>query len=127
MRTVTCLTSIRARESGSISFFLTLFSTVLLTSGMLASGTVFAVHDVTNANTADGLIITDKVTNPSGDPAIFTFAPSWGAEFPLADGDTPIASGFLTAVNNCFRSQVSHRQRAFSMDSPGPSVWFSKT
>ncbi len=47
-------------------------------------------------NTADGVIVTDKVTNPSGEPDVFTFSPSWGDGFGLADGNTPNNSGFLT-------------------------------
>ena len=47
-------------------------------------------------NTLDGEIITDKVTNPSGAPDVFTFTPSWGADFDLTDGDTPNLSGPLT-------------------------------
>ncbi|MDH4020383.1 MAG: hypothetical protein OEU84_12365, partial [Xanthomonadales bacterium] len=47
-------------------------------------------------NTADGVIVVDKVTNPSGSPQVFTFSPSWGADFQLTDAATPELSGFLT-------------------------------
>ncbi len=47
-------------------------------------------------NTQRGTIIVDKVTDPSGSPQLFTFDPSWGADFQLADATTPHDSGFLT-------------------------------
>ncbi|MFA4873373.1 MAG: SdrD B-like domain-containing protein [Patescibacteria group bacterium] len=47
-------------------------------------------------NTKQGRIIVDKVTNPSGDPQLFTFTPSWGEPFTLTDTDLPHDSGYLT-------------------------------
>jgi len=67
-----------------------------------SSGTVLTLNvedgetiTCTYVNTLDGQIIVDKVTNPAGSSQEFTFTPSWGADFPLADGTTPMNSGFL--------------------------------
>ena len=46
-------------------------------------------------NTSQGNIIVDKVTDPSGSAQQFEFDPDWGANFFLADGDTPVDSGAL--------------------------------
>jgi uncharacterized repeat protein (TIGR01451 family) len=46
-------------------------------------------------NTQRGHIIVDKVTNPTGDPQLFTFTPSWGANFQLADASALHDSGAL--------------------------------
>jgi hypothetical protein len=43
-----------------------------------------------------GRIIVDKVTVPSGAEQLFTFNPSWGPSFELADQDTPHDSGLLS-------------------------------
>jgi hypothetical protein len=43
-----------------------------------------------------GRIIVDKVTDPSGAEQRFTFNPSWGPSFELADEDTPHDSGPLS-------------------------------
>ena len=56
----------------------------------------------TYTNSALGKIIVDKVTDPSGDPAVFDFDASWlngpdGIDFMLDDDDTPFDSGDLTA------------------------------
>lgn len=42
-----------------------------------------------------GVIIVDKVTVPADDPQLFTFDPSWTADFDLADDTTPHNSGNL--------------------------------
>ena len=49
----------------------------------------------TFTNTKAGRIIVDKVTDPSGDPASFTFDPSYGNSFTLTDLATPNDSGDL--------------------------------
>jgi len=49
----------------------------------------------TFTNTKRGQIIVDKVTVPAGDSQLFTFTPSWGATFQLADATTPHNSGYL--------------------------------
>jgi len=47
-------------------------------------------------NVQRGRIIVDKVTQPSGDPTLFTFNPSWSAtDFQLADQTAPHDSGEL--------------------------------
>jgi hypothetical protein len=51
----------------------------------------------TFTNTKAAKIIVDKVTDPSGDPQLFTFDPSWTADFQLADATTPHDSGDLAA------------------------------
>ena len=44
-----------------------------------------------------GHIIVDKVTNPEGDPQVFTFSPSWSdGTFTLTDQGKPVDSGPLT-------------------------------
>jgi plastocyanin len=49
----------------------------------------------TFTNTKRGHIIIDKVTDPDGDPALFTFDPSYGDNFNLADETAPNDSGAL--------------------------------
>lgn len=49
----------------------------------------------TFTNTKRGKIIVDKVTDPSGDLQLFTFTPSYGANFQLADATAPNDSGYL--------------------------------
>jgi uncharacterized repeat protein (TIGR01451 family)/fimbrial isopeptide formation D2 family protein len=51
----------------------------------------------TYTNVKAGHIIVDKVTNPGGDPQLFTFTPSYngGATFQLADATAPNDSGDL--------------------------------
>src|SRR6185295_17679684 len=49
----------------------------------------------TFTNTKRGKIIIDKVTDPDGDPALFTFDPSYGDNFNLADETAPNDSGTL--------------------------------
>jgi hypothetical protein len=47
-------------------------------------------------NVQRGRIIVDKVTQPSGDPTLFTFDPSWSStNFQLADATAPHDSGLL--------------------------------
>lgn len=48
-------------------------------------------------NSQVGYIVVDKVTDPSGDPQSFTFDPSWGNDFNLADQDNPLDSGPIPA------------------------------
>ena len=50
----------------------------------------------TFTNIQQGHIIVDKVTNPSGAEQLFTFSPSWGPSFELADQDPPHDSGPLS-------------------------------
>jgi len=53
---------------------------------------------VTFTNTKQrGRIIVDKVTTPAGDSKLFTFSPSWGSSFQLADATTPYESDWLDA------------------------------
>jgi uncharacterized repeat protein (TIGR01451 family) len=49
----------------------------------------------TFTNTKRGQIVVEKQTNPDGDPQLFTFAPSYGSNFQLSDGQTN-TSAFLT-------------------------------
>ncbi len=42
----------------------------------------------TYTNQADAFIIVEKQTDPNGDPQVFEFDPSWGANFFLSDGQT---------------------------------------
>lgn len=42
-----------------------------------------------------GTIVVDKVTNPAGAAQAFTFSPSWGPNFMLADADAPMVAGGL--------------------------------
>ena len=49
----------------------------------------------TFTNTQRGRILVDKVTTPANDPTKFTFSPSWGSQFMLADQDAKADSGYL--------------------------------
>jgi hypothetical protein len=55
-----------------------------------------ATFTCTFRNVQRGRIIVDKVTQPSGDPTLFTFNPSWSTtDFQLADATAPHDSGLL--------------------------------
>ena len=71
------------------------------------------VLDCTYYNVAQGNIIIDKVTDPSGDPTDFEFDRSWVAnggndhDLLLADGDAPVDSGPLAAGSYSVSENVS--------------------
>ena len=51
-------------------------------------------------NTQRAQIIVDKVTDPAGSTDQFSFDPSYGPDFSLADVDAPNNSGFLVPADN---------------------------
>ena len=73
-------------------------TSALCSDGSLISSINLAAGETvtcTFTNTKRGHIIVDKVTVPAGDPQLFTFDPSWGADFQLADATAPNDSGAI--------------------------------
>jgi len=64
-------------------------NTVDINAGASDLNTSNNSYSCTNSFTPKGKIIVDKVTDPTGDPQLFTFNPDWDSSFQLADATTP--------------------------------------